>query len=91
MAEKCKFLICYDIKDTKRLQKLHRFICDVAFPVQYSVFETELTSIQFEKLRANLAQRIDPETDKLTIYRLFKTHTKIELGCCQEDDDVLFF
>jgi len=91
MAEKCRFLICYDIRDSKRLQRLHRFICDVAFPVQYSIFETELSSVQFEKFQEDLLQRIDPDTDKLTIYRLFKTHPKVELGCCQEEGEVLFF
>ena len=84
MAEKRKFLICYDIVNPKRLRKTHKLLSSLAQSVQYSVFEAEL-----EQLREQLRPCLDPEEDKLTIYRLFKANAKIDLAFAT-DDELLF-
>ena len=89
MAEKRKFLICYDIVNPKRLRKTHKLLSSLAQSVQYSVFEAELNNDQLEQLKEQLRPCLDPEEDKLTIYRLFKANAKIDLAFAT-DDDLLF-
>ena len=89
MAEKRRFLICYDIIDKRRLYKVHRLLSDIAMSVQYSVFEAELNNAELEYLTAKLMLCIDTETDKLTIYRLFKKNAKIDLAV-HDDDELLY-
>jgi len=89
MAEKRKMLICYDITDEKRLRKVHKILSGLAMPVQYSIFEAELSNEQLECLKEKLLPCIDSDTDKLTIYRLFKANAKIELALTTHDT-VLF-
>lgn len=89
MAEKRRFLICYDIVDNKRLHRVHRLLSDIAMSVQYSVFEAELTNAELQKLQEKLMPCIDTETDKLTIYRLFKKNAKIDLAV-YDDDELIY-
>ncbi|MFI3190177.1 CRISPR-associated endonuclease Cas2 [Crenothrix sp. D3] len=89
MAEKRRFLICYDIVDNKRLRRVHRLLSDIAMSVQYSVFEAELTNAELQKLQEKLMPCIDTETDKLTIYRLFKKNAKIDLAV-YDDDELIY-
>ncbi len=90
MAEKRKFLICYDIVDEKRLRKVHNVFSTLAMSVQYSVFEAELSNVQLEQLKEKLQPYLKSDADKLTIYRLFKANAKIDLAIAA-DDEVLFF
>jgi len=89
MAEKRKFLICYDIVDEKRLRKVYKLLSTLAMPVQYSVFEAELSNEQLEQLKEKLIPCIKSDADKLTIYRLFKANAKIDLALAV-DDELLF-
>ncbi|SJM89900.1 putative CRISPR-associated endoribonuclease Cas2 [Crenothrix polyspora] len=89
MADKRKFLICYDIVDSKRLRRAHRLLSDIAMSVQYSVFEAELSNAELQQLQEKLMPCIDSEADKLTIYRLFKTNAKIDLAV-HDDDELLY-
>ncbi len=89
MAEKRKFLICYDIVDQKRLRKVHQLLSTLAIAVQYSVFEAELTNEQLDGLKEKLLPCIKSDVDKLTIYRLFKANAKIDLALAF-DDELLF-
>ena len=57
--------------------------------VQYSVFEAELSNKELDELTAKLMPCINTETDKLTIYRLFKTNPKINLAV-HNDDDLIY-
>lgn len=89
MAEKRKFLICYDIVDDKRLRKVHQLLSNIAMSVQYSIFEAELSNLQLEELKEKLMPCINAEVDKVTIYRLFKSNAKIDLAV-HDDDELLF-
>lgn len=90
MAEKRNFLICYDIADDKRLRRVHKLLSDVAFAVQYSVFEAELSTVEFEQLQAALRQQIKTDVDKVTFYRLFKKQPKLELSNKNDEGDLIF-
>jgi len=58
-------------------------------PVQYSVFEAELSNTELQDLQLKLQPCLQNEEDKLTIYRLFKTNAKTDLARAN-DDGVLF-
>ena len=64
------WLIAYDITDHKRLQRVHRYLKSVAFPLQYSVFVAEENVFGIQRIRDNLAEEIDPKTDDVRIYPL---------------------
>ena len=70
-------------------RKTHKLLSSLAQSVQYSVFEAELNNDQLEQLKEQLRPCLDPEEDKLTIYRLFKANAKIDLAFAT-DDELLF-
>ena len=57
-----------------------------AMPVQYSVFEAELSNAELAQLQAQLQPCLKTDADKLTIYRLFKANAKIELALAADDE-----
>jgi CRISPR-associated protein Cas2 len=89
MAEKRKFLICYDIVNDKRLRRVHNLLSQAAMRVQYSVFEAELSTADLAELQAKIMPLINSSEDKLTIYRLFRTNAKVDLAL-SADDELIF-
>jgi CRISPR-associated protein Cas2 len=72
MARKQKIprLICYDIADERRLQRVHRIVTGYALPLQYSVYLATLDAGEVENLCAELRRHIDPGEDDIRIYPL---------------------
>lgn len=62
------YLICYDIADPRRLQRVHRILSKVALSIQYSVFLAPFTSRELDRLWATLATEIHPKQDDLRAY-----------------------
>ena len=85
-----KYLVCYDICDTKRLRRVHRLIKDWGVPIQFSIFEIEVNSDQFEQLMAELTDLINQEEDKVMFYRLSPEQDRICLGVAVQTEDLLF-
>ncbi len=91
MSSHCvKYLLCYDIADPRRLRRVHRLVRDWGVPIQFSVFEIELKTLQLEKLLAELGKLIDTAEDKVTLYRLTPNQERICLGQPDPTDDLLF-
>lgn len=74
------WLIAYDIRDPKRLGRMHRFLRKQAHAVQYSVFVAELTERERGRLVAALRKRIDPRRDDLRLYAVPPGATLDQLG-----------
>ena len=89
MSHNKKYLICYDIRDPKRLRHEHRIMRDVAEPVQYSVFEAELTQMELTELQQRLLEVIDSDLDGIGFYSLPPGYRKCHLGCSQALNDGL--
>ena len=85
-----KYLVCYDICDAKRLRRVHRLIRDWGVPIQFSIFEIEVNSDQFEQLMAKLTELINQEEDKVMFYRLSPQQDRICLGVSVQTEDLLF-
>jgi len=62
------WLIGYDIRDPRRLVRLHRFLKDVAAPVQYSVFAMRATPGRIGRLACDIEARIHLKEDDVRIY-----------------------
>ena len=62
------WLIGYDIRDPRRLVRLHRFLKGVAAPVQYSVFAMRDTPGRIGRLARDIEARIHLKQDDVRIY-----------------------
>ncbi|MBL1266005.1 CRISPR-associated endonuclease Cas2 [Candidatus Methylomicrobium oryzae] len=80
MSHVKRYLICYDIREPKRLRRLHRALRDVGEPKQYSVFEADLNESELATLLETVGALIDPEQDCVSLYPLPPACRKIQLG-----------
>jgi CRISPR-associated protein Cas2 len=62
------YIIAYDIVKDKTRTKVHKLLKDYGFRVQYSVFETDVTKEEMDKLYKRISVMIDPETDSVIFY-----------------------
>lgn len=74
------YLVCYDIRDPKRLTRVHRFLRNHGFPVQYSVFTVPLTPRRAEWLQDELAELIAPHKDDVRLYPLPANPERVTYG-----------
>jgi len=63
-------VIAYDIHDDARRRRLAQLLEGYGERVQKSVFECHLDLRTLNALRRRLTRLVDPETDRLRIYRL---------------------
>jgi CRISPR-associated protein Cas2 len=64
------WLIAYDIRDERRLRRVHRYLSSVAVPVQYSVFVTRAAAHRVGVFYSRLSELIDSGTDDVRIYHV---------------------
>lgn len=68
MAEsKNYYLICYDIRDSKRWRKVYKHLEGYGVRLQYSVFRVALTLREREKLRWELEKLLAAEDSLLLV------------------------
>ncbi len=70
-------VLCYDISDDRRRRAVARLLEDSATRVQFSVFETRLTS----KALNRLAKRIERHLDKGDTFRVYTIGRSGERHC----------
>jgi len=75
-----EYLICYDIRDPRRLQRLHRHLKRYAVPIQYSVFLFTGSERRLDQCLAEAETIIDSRADDLRAYPLPKRGLKVRLG-----------
>lgn len=64
------YLICYDIHQVKRLQKVQRLLRKKAFMLQESVYLFSGDDLSTTELRSNLVKCIRIHEDDLRVYQL---------------------
>jgi CRISPR-associated protein Cas2 len=64
------WLICYDIRNPKRLGRVFRLLKKRGIPIQYSVFLVEASDNAVRRLLDELAMLIDRRADDLRAYGL---------------------
>ncbi len=67
---KIRYLVCYDISDSKRLQKVHRKMRGYGEALQYSVFCCDLTSSEKTILWSELHTLINHREDQILFVNL---------------------
>jgi CRISPR-associated protein Cas2 len=65
-----RWLLAYDIRDPKRLQRVSRYINKEALRLQFSVYVLKGNREQIEQVMAQLRQLIDEKADDVRIYPL---------------------
>lgn len=68
--ERHKYLVTYDVREPKRLTRLHRRLKDWGTPVQFSVFEAILSGPETERMWDMVRHTIDETSDWVALYRL---------------------
>ncbi|HMO87310.1 MAG TPA: CRISPR-associated endonuclease Cas2 [Lacipirellulaceae bacterium] len=58
------FLVCYDVRDDKRLRKVFRTMRDFGDHLQYSIFECQFTPIDLARCRHALSEIIKHNEDQ---------------------------
>ena len=83
------WLICYDIADPRRLQRVHRVISRRAIPFQYSIYYTSAVRKDIESLLRDIAAEIDPRRDDVRAYPLLTTARPFIYGRSRLPDRVM--
>jgi len=61
------WLVCYDVRDPKRLRRAAKHLEGYGQRMQYSVFRCWMTQGQMQQLRWELTEMLRPEDDVLLI------------------------
>jgi|SRR5579883_1177444 CRISPR-associated protein Cas2 len=77
------YVVCYDIPDDRRRNKVHAILSGFGAWTQYSVFECYLTRQEVVMLRARLAKAMHERQDTIRLYALCDAcRERVEvLGC----------
>jgi CRISPR-associated protein Cas2 len=67
------YLVCYDIRDDKRLRRVHKAMRDFGDHLQYSIFECQFTPIDLAKCRHALSELIHHDLDQVLFVDLGPT------------------
>jgi CRISPR-associated protein Cas2 len=61
------WLVCYDVRDPKRLRRTAKHLEGYGQRMQYSIFRCWLTALELERLRWELTELLTPADDVLVI------------------------
>ena len=64
------YLVCYDVRDPKRLRRVHRLMKAYGEPWQYSVFYCTLKAIDRVRLETALRETMNMKEDQILIVDL---------------------
>jgi CRISPR-associated protein Cas2 len=83
------WIVCYDIRDRKRLIAVHRHLKKKGLPLQYSVFLVQASQAAMHRIMDEIAALIDPRADDVRAYRYPLGAESHFLGRSILPDDVL--
>lgn len=70
MAGRTRYLLTYDIRDPRRLRRVHTAAKDYGYALQYSVFVCDLSDVELIRLRARLLEEIHATIDSVAFFDL---------------------
>jgi len=65
-----RFLVCYDIRDPKRLRQVHKTMKGFGWPMQYSVFICDLDRREYFDMETSLGTIIHHGVDAIAMIDL---------------------
>ncbi len=84
------FLICYDISDKKRLQKIGKLVEKKALRIQKSIYLFDkVTKDELNQLVENIMKVFDEKKDDLRIYKI--ENKGIKMGIATDLENPLIF
>ena len=86
MSERIPFVIAYDIREPRRLQRVQRLISAHCLQLQYSVYYATMSCRAMDTLIAKLQRLIRPEDD-IRIYEVEPLERAFMIG--KHSDDVM--
>lgn len=78
---KTNYLVCYDIREQRRLSRVYNFMKGRALHIQYSVFHCSLQWDELQELKNKLMDLIKEDEDDVRIYPLPAEGKVIIMGC----------
>ena len=66
-------IVCYDVRKTKRRNKIAALLEGYGQRANYSVFELDVSEGALATIKQKIAEFIDPKADKVLFYRICKT------------------
>ena len=66
-------IICYDVRLTKRRNKLATLLESYGIRANYSVFELDIQERDFFSIKERISKIIDPKTDTVLFYSICKS------------------
>lgn len=91
MATNTPLLLCYDIRDPKRLQRVHNCVKKVGLAMQYSVFYLEMSNADLTQLLNRLLTIIDSSRDDIRVYAISRFEDITLMGASMLADGVQLF
>lgn len=83
------WIVCYDMKEPKRLRRVFKFLKSHGIPIQYSVFLVHASSNAIARFEVQLCKLIDRNEDDVRIYAIPKGSDPIIMGHALIPDGVL--
>lgn len=80
MSHRYHYLVCYDISNPRRLQKVGRISRRYGTPFQYSVIYFYGTEAELDTFLAELDTVIDEYADDIRAYRITSVDSIVTLG-----------
>lgn len=62
-----RYLVAYDIRDDKRLRRVHKTMKAYGWAMQYSVFVSDLDRMELMELKLRLADIIEHSSDSIAV------------------------
>ena len=70
MAARIRYLVLYDIRDARRLRRVHEVAVDYGEMLQYSVYICDLSRQEFVRFRAAVREQMNLKHDSLSVFDL---------------------
>lgn len=62
-----RYVVCYDVTDTPRRNRMHKILLGYGDPVQYSVFMCDLSGAELMYMRQDLVGVMNMNEDRLMV------------------------
>lgn len=76
-STRTRFLVTYDIRDARRLRRVHRAVSGYGDSLQYSVYVCDLSRGELIALKERLMDLIDLDLDNISIFDLGPPHGEV--------------
>ncbi|HOC68747.1 MAG TPA: CRISPR-associated endonuclease Cas2 [Candidatus Hydrogenedentes bacterium] len=68
--KRTRYLVCYDIRDPKRLRKIAQIVSAFGYRLQFSIFECALDNQRLQQLRCAIDPEIKHDEDQIMFVSL---------------------